>query len=157
MPDVLGEPPSPRTALFWNGTAWQWALVDTAGRLQVRGEDQLFSMKGVLTSLKAGVISGAGGYYESDTPPAGEYWVVTGIAAADNTSPTTAHTYYLHHGADIAMFYDQLQAFATFQPSSWSGHAYLGPGDVIRAGFIGALAADACMVHLIGYIMTLET
>jgi len=35
MPEVLGEPPSPRTALFWNGTAWQWALVDAAGHLQV--------------------------------------------------------------------------------------------------------------------------
>ena len=35
MPEVLGDPPSPRTALFWNGTAWQWALVDAAGQLQV--------------------------------------------------------------------------------------------------------------------------
>jgi len=35
MPEVLGEPPSPRTALFWNGTAWQWALVDAAGHLQI--------------------------------------------------------------------------------------------------------------------------
>jgi len=35
MPEVLGSPPSPRTALFWNGAAWQWALVDAAGNLQV--------------------------------------------------------------------------------------------------------------------------
>ena len=35
MPEVLGDPPSPRTALFWNGTAWQWALVDAAGHLQL--------------------------------------------------------------------------------------------------------------------------
>jgi len=35
MPEVLGDPPSPRTALFWNGTAWQWALVDAAGNLQI--------------------------------------------------------------------------------------------------------------------------
>ncbi len=35
MPEVLGNPPSPRTALFWNGTAWQWALVDAAGNLQI--------------------------------------------------------------------------------------------------------------------------
>lgn len=35
MPEVLGNPPSPRTALFWNGTAWQWALVDAAGHLQI--------------------------------------------------------------------------------------------------------------------------
>ena len=35
MPEVLGDPPSPRTALFWNGTEWQWALVDAAGHLQI--------------------------------------------------------------------------------------------------------------------------
>ena len=35
MPDVLGDPPSPRAAVFWNGTAWQWALVDAAGHLQL--------------------------------------------------------------------------------------------------------------------------
>ncbi len=35
MPEVLGNPPSPRTALFWNGTAWQWARVDAAGHLQI--------------------------------------------------------------------------------------------------------------------------
>jgi len=35
MPEVLGSPPSPRTALFWNGTGWQWALVDAAGHLQI--------------------------------------------------------------------------------------------------------------------------
>jgi len=36
MPEVLGDHiPSPRAALFWNGTAWQWALVDAAGNLQV--------------------------------------------------------------------------------------------------------------------------
>ena len=35
MPRVLDDPPDPRTALFWNGTAWQWALVDAAGHLQI--------------------------------------------------------------------------------------------------------------------------
>jgi len=35
MPEVLGNPPSPRVALFWNGAAWQWALVDAAGHLQI--------------------------------------------------------------------------------------------------------------------------
>ena len=35
MPEVLGNPPSPRAVLFWNGTAWQWALVDAAGHIQI--------------------------------------------------------------------------------------------------------------------------
>ncbi len=35
MPEVLGNPPSPRAALFWNGTAWQWARVDAQGHLQI--------------------------------------------------------------------------------------------------------------------------
>jgi len=35
MPEVLGDPPAPRTALFWNGAAWQWARVDALGHLQI--------------------------------------------------------------------------------------------------------------------------
>ena len=35
MPDVLGSPPSPRAALFWNGTQWQWARVAATGHLRI--------------------------------------------------------------------------------------------------------------------------
>ena len=126
MPEVLGSPPSPRAALFWNGTAWHWALVDAAGHLQidtvtsalpagaataaaqalalaqlqliedmrdalqsvgtdrliVRGEDQLVSWTRPLVNRVFGAISGANGYKDSGTPPAGQVWKVGGKIAA---------------------------------------------------------------------------
>jgi len=35
MPDIPGSPPSPRTALFWDGDQWRYALVDNTGHLQI--------------------------------------------------------------------------------------------------------------------------
>jgi len=200
MPDVLGSPPSPRAALFWNGTAWQWALVDAAGnlqidvltsglpagaatlleqqtqttalqlidnlvaalqsvatdRLKVRGEDQLHSFAGVLGQSRNAVISGAGGYVDSQPCAAGQIWVVTGIVATDRTSATTRHEYHLFHNAVLYPKAERVAAFAVLGPSFWDGWVWLDPSDVIRVYFTGALAGDSCDVHVTGYTMTLE-
>ena len=179
MPEVLGNPPSPRTALFWNGDEWQWALVDAAGhlqidavsllglegalqsvatdRLQVRGEDQHFSIEEVVAQTLFGAISGADGFFDSPAVPDGRYWIITNVTAADATRATTAHQRFARHdGVDILFDY-QLQAFALGEPSSWSGHVFLDAGDVVRVSFAGGLVADVCRVSVTGYQMTIET
>jgi len=201
MPEVLGSPPSPRTALFWNGTQWQWALVDVAGHLQidtvtsalplgaataanqiiinttvglvalirnalqtvdtdrliVRGENQLHSFGGRLGEVKAGIVSGAGGYYDSDTPPAGTVWVVTNITAVDVTSATTFHQYQIIKAGDDPIFHGVTSAFGAGVLSHYNGWLWMVPDDIVRILFVGSLAGDTCQVHLIGHVMTLET
>ncbi len=150
------SPPSPRTALFWDGTHWHVPRVDDHGRVQVRGEDQLFSLKGLLVSRRAAVISGAGGFVDSATCPANEIWIVTTISVSDDTSPTTEHYADNRHPWATARINTDTQAFAAGQRSEWSGHTYLGHNGTIRANFVGGLAGDTCTVDLTGFIMTEE-
>jgi len=178
VPEVLGSPPSPRTALFWNGTAWQWALVDAAGRLQidvvdaaglqdalqsvatdrliVRGEDQLFSFRERLGSTRTAAISGAGGFIASNPVPAGRVWKVTNIHASDLTSPTTSHAFAIQRGAATYYFNQNTAAFAIGEGSFYNGEVWLEPTDVVRVWFTGGLGADNCIVTLTGYEMTKE-
>ena len=223
MPDALGRPPSPRTALFWNGTAWQWARVDADGhiqidvlstamdplaateatlatrasqatlaalaaaaataanqatmitalqlidnlvvalggpgnvRLQVRGEDQHFSIDKVIAFTTDAVISGAGGWIVSAAVPAGYYWVVTNVTTADRTTATTQHNLYVVHDAVNVRFAHETAAFGVGDYSQWRGHVFLDPLDSILAEYVGGLAADNCRIHVTGYQMTLET
>jgi len=201
MPEVLGSPPSPRTALFWNGAAWQWALVDAAGHLQidtltsalpagaataanqviinttvglvalirnalqtvdtdrliVRGENQLHSFGARLGEVKTGIVSGAGGTFDSDTPPAGAIWVVTNISAVDVTTATTGHQYTLIKVGDDPTFYTEIAAFVAGAFSYYHHWLWMVPGDIVRILFVGSLAGDTCQIHLAGYTMTLET
>jgi len=130
---------------------------DADGRLIVRGEDQIFTYKGRLASHSRGTISGADGSYDSNSPPAGEIWMVTNAAAYDRTTATTSHLYCTPEGADLIVFRRQTEAFAVGIPSEYHGLVCLEEGDVVRVFFTGALAADDCVVQLTGYIMTLET
>lgn len=223
--DALGGsmgPPEPRTALFWDGTHWHFALVDAAGHLQVdtvtsalpagaateatlatlateatlaafaaagataanqalilaqlqliedmrdalqsvatdrlivRGEDQLFSFKGVLADDRSAAVSGADGWLDSPTVPAGEIWVVTAGLAMDWTTPTTRHMWYNRHDGADYKFTDLAGAFTGGFGSEWEGHIYLDPSDTIRVTFLGSLVGDNCQIVLNGYIMTLE-
>ncbi len=178
MPEVLGQPPSPRTALFWNGAAWQWALVDAQGHLQidvqtilglegalrsvgtdrlmVRGENQLFSYRRPLASVNTTVISGADGFVNSLSPPDGIIWIVTNVAASDRTSPTTEHRYYLSVAMGAAYFYRQTEALAQNIPSVWNGLQALEHDDFIQVYLMGGLGADNGRVELSGYEMTRE-
>ncbi|MBA7613091.1 hypothetical protein ES703_20334 [subsurface metagenome] len=178
MPEVLGEPPSPRTALFWNGTAWQWALVDAAGHLQidvqtilglegalqsvgtdrliVRGEDQLFSFLGTLANARTADISGADGFVDSTPVAAGEVWAITHVVPSDNTSPTTAHRADVDHDGGAFRVSRQVTAFAAAIASYHTIAVFLDPSDFIRVYFTGGLVGDKCTVRLHGYRMTLE-
>lgn len=127
-----------------------------SNRLIVRGENQLFSFAGKLLSRSDVVVSGAGGYGDSASPPANRVWVVTNIAASDRTSPTTQHTHVLQDGLLVSTFYREVQAFAATDVSIWGGHVYLVEGDVIRIYFAGSLVGDTVRIDLTGYTMTLE-
>lgn len=200
MTEVLGDPPSPRTALFWNGTAWQWALVDAAGHLQVdtvtsglpagaataaaqalalarlqvidnlvgalqsvntdalqvRGEDQLVSVKAGLWSLRSAAISGANGFVDSNPVGAGEYWKVTVICCFDSTTANTAHYWSVVHDGVAYWIGHDIHAFAIAERDNWRGEVWLDPEDFVRCNFVGGLAGDSCTVVLCGHRMTVE-
>jgi len=142
--------------LFWDGSHWHYALVDTDGRLRVRGEDQLYSHHDALFNYRTGAISGAGGYLDSNTPPAGYIWKVTNISCMDATSATTEHRYTVFRAPNDYRFDTVIAAMAAGVYSHHHGEVYLHPGDVIRMWFIGGLAGDTLHVFLTGTIMTLE-
>ena len=148
--------PMPRALLGWNGADYYVIRSDAGGRLQVRGEDQLFSFKGVLALRVAAVVSGVDGFIASGVVPAGEIWVVTTITARDSTSPTTAMEFRNYHDATEVLIHAQLQAFVAWEAAVWVGHTYMDPADYIRVDFIGALVGDNCYLYVTGYRMTLE-
>jgi len=126
-------------------------------RLQVRGQDQLFSYYSALNSIRSAALSGANGYLDSATPPAGQSWKITNICVVDATSPCTAIRFYTRVGVTTYDLHWDTAAFAAGERHTWQGEVYLDAGDVIRVYFIGALAADTCVIRLFGHIMTLET
>ena len=126
-------------------------------RLIVRGENQLFSMKGVLALYRSAVISGADGYIDSNSVPAGEYWIVTTIMGGDaTTAPTMMRLWNRHDGVAVCI-HEEIKAFAIAERTEWAGHTCLDQGDNIRIGCIGGLAGDTCFIEISGYRMTPET
>ncbi|MBU1067167.1 hypothetical protein KKE60_05240 [Patescibacteria group bacterium] len=142
--------------LGWDGTDYYVMRTDAAGRHQVRGEDQLFSFKGVLAIRVTAVISGANGFIATPAVPVGEVWVVTTITAQDSTSATTNMEFRIDHDGTLIMIHAEWQAFVAWQGAVWSGHTYLDPGDYVRADFAGGLVGDNCLLYVTGYRMTLE-
>jgi len=126
-------------------------------RLIVRGEDQLHSYDAPLGTLKGGVVSGADGYYDSNSPPAGGVWVVTNIRAVDATTATTFHAYILRRGGVDYRFDRVTAAMASNEPSFYHGWIWMEEGDVIRVSFWGSLAGDWCEIVLVGHGMDKET
>ncbi|GAH66698.1 unnamed protein product, partial [marine sediment metagenome] len=126
-------------------------------RLLVRGQDQLYSIKKVLVSHRRAVISGAGGFIDSHSPAAGEYWRLFNVTAWDEDNATTAHLYIEKSGALEAYFNIDIRAIPAYIRTQWHGNLLLAEGDVIRVLFTGALAADNCNIDITGHVMTLET
>lgn len=157
MPEILPTgAPHPRAILLWDGTAWRVQACDVAGRAQVRGEDQFFSITDRLALERAVVVSGADGWVESDSPPAGQLWVVTNITAHLAARALTRIMIGTMVGAIFVTISDELRAFAAGERSVWTGMQVLTPGDTFRAYYFGALAADLGYVDITGYRMTLE-
>lgn len=126
-------------------------------RLLVRGMNQLFSFKGSLKQIETDTISGAGGYLDSDTPPAGEIWRIFNIGAVDITTATTDHRLRVFVAPTSHALLDDDTGWGANARSYHQLDVWLHPGEVIRVYFVGGLAGDTCQVNLLGYIMTLET
>lgn len=157
MPEI--EPtgaPFPRAIILWDGTTWRVQACDGGGRGQVRGEDQLFSFHEPLDYYLQGNPSGANGYIESGAVPPGEIWVVTTVAARDQTRALTRIDFAVWHAGQALLFHGELRAFAAVEALYWGGHVYLEEGDTLRAWFLGSQAADVCNLYALGYKMTLE-
>ena len=143
------------TLLGFDGTNFSALRVDTTGRLKVRGEDQLFSYQGSVAERSLGVPSGAGGYRESDTPPAGTVWIITQITGGDDTTATTVHQYRLLRGGAAIVVYEARATYAIGQKSNLSCHIVMIPGDTLRLYITGSLAPDSCCLDIHGYSMTI--
>ena len=126
-------------------------------RLKVRGEDQLFSFRGVLAVLTHDNPSGANGYIGSPAAPAGQVWVVTAMTVLDVTRALTGVEFNLYHDGVTYAFGAVYRAIAASEPVPWSGHVYLDAGDTIRGYMTGCQAGDDCSMYCLGYRMTAET
>ena len=150
--------PKPVGMLGWDGTDFHALKVDAAGNLvlgsKLESGDQLFAHKAGVYDFSHGVPSGANGYRMSTLVPASTIWVITAISAHDNTTANTRHLYQLVHAGTDQIIYELTAAIAIGRASSLQCELYLGPGDFIRAFFVGALANDACRLNILGYAMT---
>jgi len=180
MPEILPDHvSSPRTALFWDGTAYRPGTIDAAGHIQidvlgnanldgalqsvatnrliVRGEDQLFSLKEPLYDHRSAGCSAIDGYLNSNVVPANTIWVVTRIASRNTTRATTEHRYEVNHNVVFYQIGKETGAFAAGVNVYEPCRIVLGPNDYLRVYYIGALLGNTVSVTAIGYQMTLET
>ena len=158
MPQVLPtHVPAPRCVIGWDGTAYRAFAVDASGRASVRGEDQLFSFRGVLAVRTQSNPSGDNGYIESSAVPAGQVRVVTAVTVMDASRALTAIRFELFHDGTIHTFEAVYRAIAAAELVPWSGHVYLDEGDTIRGYMTGCQAGDDCWIQCVGYRMTAET
>jgi len=125
--------------------------------LQVRGSDQLVSIKGVLATERDLVVSGANGYTVSDAVPAGEFWKITRAYAIDLTSATTGHSYAVRHDNADKYYRPEPGPFDIASPSGHFCETWLDPGDQIKVVFSGSLVGDTCRIGLLGHRLTAET
>lgn len=127
-----------------------------ADRLIVRAEDQLFSINSDLKSNRQVVISGAGGFTDSEIVPAGEIWCVHNLGSIDTNNATTSHMYVILSGGTEYALYEDYAAHAAGIRAYQQRTFWLYPGDCIRVWWRGALAGDSCRIDLFGYIQSLE-
>jgi len=126
-------------------------------RLQVRGEDQLFSFDVAISEKRTAAISAAGGFIATIAVPAGKIWLLTTIVVKDITSATTSHGYTVFDTVDLIEFYRETSAFGAGVGSYWGGQLYMNAGDKVYVYLSGGLVGDSCQIHYTGYQMTVET
>jgi len=126
-------------------------------RLLVRGMDQLFSFAAPLQWVRTGVISGAGGYLDSQPVSAGRIWHITRVVSTNYDSATTAHQLVSFHNAVGQLLGTETAAFPAGGHSYHNCDIWLDPADYIRVTFTGGLIGDNCAIRLFGFSMTQET
>ena len=157
MPRIIpNHVPSPRTLLAWDGDAYRPVTIDDAGRVAVRGMDQLVSFDTVLAFSEDAIVSGAGGYITVATVPDGIAWHIYNIQSLDLTSPTTnLYLYFRHLGVNID-FAGSLQDRIAAESWYWHGDVILVEDDDLLLAAIGSLAGDRLYCRVSGFQWTLE-
>jgi len=149
--------PAPNAPIIWDGTDWRAIAGDTAGRVQVRGEDQLFSYKDRYAEEKSNINAAAGpNSLEASNVPAGEVWFVQAVSMLNrNTAATNVYAEARAPGAGVRFFLDD--SLVADVVTLWNGLILLKAGDHIRVHWEGCSAGDELYMWVHGYKMTLET
>ncbi len=157
MPEILpSHVPSPRTALFWDGTAYRPGRIADDGTLQVRGEDQLHSFQDTLEVYVTGALTAADGYLESPAVPAGDLWVITNIILENATRNITSSRWCRVSGGVVYCFGCVTRAIPLAERTCWYGWEWAKPSDTIRGEFVGGQIGDVCHMWITGHRMSLE-
>jgi len=129
--------------------------VDTDA-LQVRGEDQLFSVKARYTeavvndAAAAGTNTLAGAFV-----PANTILVVTNISV-QNTSNDTTRTYIVLDTPGDDVYLRSVPSLVKWTTLDWSGWQVLDVGSRISGVLYGCTAGDSIRLDVGGFTMTLE-
>lgn len=126
-------------------------------RLQVRGEDQLFSLKDNLLLTYTYTMPGDGNYsHDTGTVPAGEFWVVTNIYGSNDTTVATRVVASVVSGGTTHTL-KQVASPVVREGISWQGKVVLKEDDKIRVRWIGNANGDGVSLTIVGYPMTAES
>lgn len=124
--------------------------------LQVRGENQLFSIKDVYQERVVNLNTGAGNNNLAFTlVPAGEIWIVTNGAGLNLTSAISAIDFFTRVGGTDYRA-TRLLSPAIGQALNWAGHLYLAEGARVKFTFLGCNAGDTISAFVHGYKMSKE-
>lgn len=104
--------------------------------------DQIWQVKSFVLVASTGTVS-------SDTVPAGEYWKIVSICAAFGAHACTRLSFGVDKSAVLVNLQDGAAA-AVGLWKTWTGNAYLIPGDKITAAFEGCTAGDTIYMRCHG-------
>lgn len=124
--------------------------------LQVRGENQLFSLKDIYQEIQDKAAAGAGNNTETyATVPAGEIWCINHIYACDLTSAITRINIKVWDGVNSYNII-RYQGPAANEQAVWTGNLYMHEDDKIVITFVGCTAGDILQSTAFGYKMSVE-
>jgi len=179
MPEIQPTgAPWPRAVLGWDGTTWRVMAVDAAGnlqvdvlsnanldgalqsvgadRLQVRGEDQLFSFdEPYLEAQQALAVAAGHRILQTGAIPAGDIHVVTNIVA-QNGSSVNPYIYVAITRGGVDYVVARSTTPVVGEGIQLQCKLYLIPGDVVLAYFRACALNDNIFLWVVGYVMTQE-
>ena len=134
------------------------ALQSVAGdRLQVRGEDQLFTLKDDYDATVFDLNAGAGvNALSLPSSGAGIWRVITGAIAFNRTTACTRIAIQSRTPVASSTLAVALPT-VIYEPCVFNGPHVLPPTEEFHAEFAGCAAGDDIFLHAWGYDMTVET
>jgi hypothetical protein len=121
--------------------------------IQAAGGDKPFSLESALWQSVNHVCTQNNDAVVGTSVPTGKMWVISLIAARDETTALTYVQYYAHIGSAYHIFYDPRHAVAAWQHDTWTGTLYLNAGDSLYAVYFGSLTGDTIVLTFHGYQM----